>query len=105
VPTVQIAVKLADKGSWQGPPERLSHPNLSITRILFGTWIARIHYELWGFEVMLIAGLVVFLLILGMFLQALTSSPRDEPEWPSDTDEELPTTVAHADEDTHAVAA
>ena len=54
---------------------------------------------------MLIAGLVVFLLILGMFLQALTSSPRNESEWPIDTAEELPTTVAHVDEDTHAVTA
>ena len=54
---------------------------------------------------MRIAGSVVFLLILGMFLQTLTSSPRNESELPSDTDEELPATVVHVDEDTHAVTA
>jgi hypothetical protein len=52
---------------------------------------------------MLIAGLVLFLLILGLFLQALTSSPRQEPEWPSDTDGEVPTTPSHADEDSSVV--
>ena len=54
---------------------------------------------------MLIAGLMVFLLIVGMFLQALTSSPRNESEWPTDTDEDRPTTVAQVDEDTRAVTA
>jgi hypothetical protein len=54
---------------------------------------------------MMIAGLVVFLLILGMFLQALTSSPRSEAEWQSDTDEDIPSTSAPVKSDTHAIAA
>jgi hypothetical protein len=54
---------------------------------------------------MLIAGLVVFLFILGLFLQALTSSPQAEPEWQIDTDAEVPATSAHAEEDSSVVTA
>ena len=61
---------------------------------------------------MLIAGLVVFLLILGLFLQALTSGPKsepewqpDEPEWHPDTEEEVPTTPAHAEDNSGVVIA
>ena len=54
---------------------------------------------------MLIAGLAVLLLILGMFLQALTSSPRNETEWQSDTDDVVPATPAPVEDDSHAVAA
>ena len=54
---------------------------------------------------MLIAGLVVLLLIIGMFLQALTTSPRRESEWQSDTDEALPSTAAPVEEETHTVTA
>ena len=54
---------------------------------------------------MLIAGLVVFLLILGMFLQALTSSPRSEPEGQIDTDESASTTPAPVEDNTRAVIA
>lgn len=54
---------------------------------------------------MLIAGLVVLLLILGMFLQALTSSPRSESECQSDTDDAVPSTPARVKEDTKVVAA
>jgi hypothetical protein len=54
---------------------------------------------------MMIAGLVVLLFILGLFLQALTASPRSEAEWQFDTDAELPTTPSHADEDSSVVIA
>lgn len=54
---------------------------------------------------MMIAGLVLLLFILGLFLQALTSSPRAEAEWQFDTDAELPTTPSHAEEESTAVAA
>lgn len=54
---------------------------------------------------MLIAGLAVFLLILGMFLQALTSSPRNESECQGDTDDVVPATPAPVEDDTHTVAA
>ena len=59
----------------------------------------------WEFEDMLIAGLVVFLFILGLFLQALTASPSAEPEWQFDTDAELPTAPAHDDEESTVVIA
>jgi len=58
-----------------------------------------------GAGVMLIAGLAVFLLILGMFLQALTSSPRNESEWHSDTDDVIPSTPARVNDDTHPAVA
>jgi hypothetical protein len=48
---------------------------------------------------MLIAGLVVFLFIVGLFLQAVTSGPKAEPEQPLDTDGELASTPSHGEED------
>lgn len=54
---------------------------------------------------MLIAGLVVFLFIVGLFLQALTSGPKADPEWQSDTDGEFVPAAAHAHEDSTVIAA
>ncbi len=54
---------------------------------------------------MLIVGLIVFLVILGMFLQALTLPPTTDSEWQIDTDDELTTTSAAKDNETHPVAA
>ncbi|MBS1874661.1 MAG: hypothetical protein JSU00_15710 [Acidobacteria bacterium] len=53
----------------------------------------------------MIAGLVVFLLILGMFLQALTSSPRPDAEWQMDTEPEPESTPSPVEEESHAVTA
>lgn len=58
-----------------------------------------------GLDDMLIAGLVVLLMILGMFLQALTSSPRADAECQLDTDAEVPTTPAQIEEDPQVLAA
>jgi hypothetical protein len=52
---------------------------------------------------MLISGSIVFLFILGLFLQAVTSSPRTDVPLESDTDGEVPT--APAETDTPSVAA
>jgi hypothetical protein len=41
---------------------------------------------------MLIAGAVVILFIVGLFLEMLSSSPRTAAEWDSDTDRELDAT-------------
>ncbi|HEY1272139.1 MAG TPA: hypothetical protein VGF08_09155 [Terriglobales bacterium] len=38
---------------------------------------------------MLIAGAVVILFIVGLFLEMLSSSPKSSVEWESDTDREL----------------
>lgn len=52
----------------------------------------------------MIAGLVVLLVILCMFLQTVTSQPRSDAEWQNDTEQEPETTPAHTEE-THAVTA
>ena len=52
---------------------------------------------------MVIGGLVLLFLILAMFLQAITASPRPDSEWESDTDAELPTAPTPADTETPAV--
>jgi len=54
---------------------------------------------------MLIIGLIVFLVILGMFLQALTASPRADAEWPTDTDDDVSTTTSHAESESTVVVA
>lgn len=54
---------------------------------------------------MLIAGLIVLLMILGLFLQALTSSPRAESECQIDTEAEVPTTAAQVEEERQVLAA
>ena len=54
---------------------------------------------------MLIVGLIVFLVILGMFLQALTLPPSSDSEWQSDTDDELTTTPVSPENESHPVAA
>lgn len=54
---------------------------------------------------MLIVGLIVFLVILGMFMQAMTLPPSSDSEWQNDTDDELTTTSASADTESHPVAA
>lgn len=55
---------------------------------------------------MLIAGLIVLLFILGLFLQALTSGPKADAEWQSDTDGEFATTpAAHSEEESTVIAA
>ena len=54
---------------------------------------------------MLVAGVVLVLLILGLFFEMLTMSPKPEPEWNIDTEEEFPTTPsAAANESTPIVA-
>lgn len=55
----------------------------------------------------MIAGLVVLLLILGMFLQALTSSPRSDAEWQTDTEPDPLTTPpeVEVEEETQTVTA
>ena len=37
---------------------------------------------------MLIAGAVVILFIVGLFLEMVSSSPKAEPEWHSDTEDD-----------------
>jgi hypothetical protein len=54
---------------------------------------------------MIIAGTVIFLLIVGLFLQALTMSPRKASEWQIDTDDDLLTTPHASDNDTTLIAA
>jgi hypothetical protein len=54
---------------------------------------------------MVIAGLVVLLVILGMFLQMLTMSPENDREWQIDTEGELPTTVVTTESDSTPMAA
>jgi len=40
-----------------------------------------------------------------MFLQALTSAPRPDSEWQSDTEQGPQTTPAHVEDETHPVTA
>lgn len=54
---------------------------------------------------MIIAGLVVLLVILGMFLQMLTMSPEKDREWQIDTDSELPATSVTTESDSTPMAA
>jgi hypothetical protein len=54
---------------------------------------------------MLVGGLIVLLLILGLFLQALTAAPRSQGEWQFDTDDELAPTSAPAETETTVLAA
>ena len=70
-----------------------------------GTRIARSVQREWGFEVMIVAGTVILLLIVGLFLQALTMSPRNDSEWQIDTDSDLLTTPQSADNETPLIAA
>lgn len=41
---------------------------------------------------MVIGGIVILLIILGLFLEAVTMPPKSEAEWQKDTDDEFPTT-------------
>lgn len=52
----------------------------------------------------MIAGLVVLLFILGLFLQALTASPRSDSEWQFDTQEELLTTPTSTEAESTVIA-
>lgn len=54
---------------------------------------------------MLVAGIVILLLIVGMFLQALTMSPRRDVEWQMDTEDEFPTTPHAAGTNSSPIAA
>ncbi len=42
----------------------------------------------------MIAGVVVILFIVGLFLEMLSSSPKPDPEWQSDTECDLGSTPA-----------
>lgn len=42
---------------------------------------------------MWIAGVVVIMFIMGLFLEMLSSSPKSHNQWQSDTDSELDSTV------------
>jgi hypothetical protein len=96
--------KTNPSGQWKNL-SRVSHPKPDLTRITIGSTIALLSIRRWECEDMLIAGLVVFLFILGLFLQAMTASPSTESEWQLDTDTELPVTPAPADDESTAVIA
>jgi hypothetical protein len=54
---------------------------------------------------MLIAGVVVILFIVGLFLEMLSSSPRAAAEWETDTDRELDATPDSAKPRSSALSA
>jgi hypothetical protein len=40
---------------------------------------------------MVIGGIIILLIILGLFLEAVTMSPRSDAEWQKDTEDEVST--------------
>lgn len=56
---------------------------------------------------MVIGGIIILLIILGLFLEAVTMRPRSDAEWQKDTDDEFSTTAAsrEGEESTTPIAA
>jgi hypothetical protein len=50
---------------------------------------------------MVIGGVIILLIILGLFLEAVTMSPRSDAEWQKDTEDELSTTSSSHESQTH----